>query len=74
MPSRDWRFRIEDIVEAIDDMICMMCKGSGKIYCVTCKKGYITPPWIAGLADEKCSLCENGKKRKCPVCEGTGKA
>lgn len=54
-------------------MECKMCGGKGVIYCVTCRKGNVSPPWLSGEAEGKCSVCESGKQTKCPVCEGTGK-
>ena len=55
-----------------DVVLCEMCKGKGIIYCITCKKGNIIPPWLSGLAKEKCSVCEGKKEIKCPVCDGKG--
>jgi hypothetical protein len=55
-----------------EDMLCEMCKGRGIIYCITCKKGNISPPWLSGLAKEICSVCEGKKEMKCPVCDGKG--
>jgi hypothetical protein len=54
-------------------MLCEMCKGRGIIYCITCKKGNISPPWLSGLAKEKCSVCGGKKEMKCPVCDGKGR-
>jgi hypothetical protein len=54
------------------NMLCEMCKGRGIIYCITCKKGNISPPWLSGLTKEKCSVCEGKKEMKCPVCDGKG--
>ena len=53
-------------------VLCEMCKGKGVIYCITCKKGNVTPPWLAGQAKEKCSVCGGKKEVKCPVCDGEG--
>ncbi len=53
-------------------VLCEMCKGKGVIYCITCKKGNITPPWLSGQAKEKCSVCGGKKEVKCPVCDGKG--
>jgi len=53
-------------------MVCGMCKGKGKIYCITCKKGNSSPPWLSGKAEEKCSVCDGKNEVKCPVCDGKG--
>ena len=46
-------------------MLWEMCKGKGVIYCITCKKGNITPSWLCGQAKEKVPVC--GAKRKLNV-------
>lgn len=55
------------------NMLCEMCSGTGIIYCITCKKGNSSPPWLSGLAKEKCSVCGGKKEMKCPACDGKGR-